>query len=235
MQTTLSECAGAAGFPLSQEQLGQFSDFAELLSQWNEKMNLTAITDPFEVAVKHFADSLYGLKFLEDGFRVIDVGTGAGFPAIPLKIARPSLSFTLLDALNKRLTFLNAAISSLGLSGVETLHARAEEGAAKKSPLREGFDAAVSRAVSRLNVLAEYCLPYVKVGGLFLAYKGGGAEEELAEAENAIALLGGRTTEVYRYTIPMTDIVHSIVVVEKVQPTPETYPRQQGKISKQPL
>lgn len=235
IQTTLSKCAAAAGFSLSEEQLSQFSVYADMLLDWNEKMNLTAITDPFEIAVKHFADSLYGLQFLGKNDRIIDVGTGAGFPGIPLKIARPELSCTLLDSLNKRLRFLDAVVSELKLSDTETIHSRAEDGAAKKSPLREGFDVCVSRAVSQLNVLSEYCLPYVKTGGLFLAYKGGGINEELDEAMNAIKTLGGEIDRVFRYTIPETDIAHSIVVIRKTRPTPPKFPRLQGKIAKQPL
>ncbi len=235
IQTTLSKCAADAGFSLSEEQLSSFSVYADMLRDWNQKMNLTAITQDFEVATKHFADSLFGLKFIGENARVIDVGTGAGFPGIPLKIARPEISLTLLDSLNKRLTFLKAVIAELKLSGVETIHSRAEDGAAKKSPLREKFDVCVSRAVSQLNVLAEYCLPYVKVGGVFLAYKGGEVDEELRTASNAVMLLGGKFEDVFRYSIPQTDITHSIVAVRKVCPTPEKFPRLQGKISKQPL
>lgn len=235
IRTTLSKCAKTAGYPLSEEQLSQFSDYADMLSEWNQKMNLTAITEPFEVAAKHFADSLFGLSFIGEHASVIDVGTGAGFPGIPLKIAHPGISLTLLDSLNKRLTFLNAVVAELKLSDTTTIHSRAEDGAAKKSLLRERFDVSVSRAVSQLNVLSEYCLPYVKVGGVFLAYKGGDVEEELDAAKNAISLLGGEINDVFRYTIPQTDIAHSIIVIKKMRPTPEKYPRLQGKISKQPL
>lgn len=235
MQTTLSKCADLAGFSLSKAQLAQFSTYADLLLEWNCKMNLTAITEPFEVATKHFVDSLYGMAFIKEKAKVIDVGTGAGFPGIPLKIARPDISLTLLDSLNKRLNFLGAVTSALSLTDTKTVHSRAEDGAAKQKPLREQFDISVSRAVSRLNVLAEYCLPYVKVGGIFLAYKGGDASEELEEANNAIHVLGGAVSDVFTYTIPQTDITHSIIAIEKVAPTPEQYPRLQGKITKKPL
>lgn len=235
MQTTLSKCADFAGFSLSKAQLAQFSAYADLLLEWNCKMNLTAITELFEVATKHFVDSLYGMAFIKEKAKVIDVGTGAGFPGIPLKIARPDISLTLLDSLNKRLTFLDAVTSALSLTGTKTVHSRAEDGAARGKPLREQFDISVSRAVSRLNVLAEYCLPYVKVGGMFLAYKGGDASEELEEARNAIKILGGAVSDVFTYTIPQTDITHSIIAIEKVAPTPEQYPRLQGKITKKPL
>ena len=235
MQTTLSKCADLAGFSLSKAQLAQFSTYADLLLEWNSKMNLTAITEPFEVATKHFVDSLYGMAFIKEKAKVIDVGTGAGFPGLPLKIARPDISLTLLDSLNKRLTFLDAVTSALSLTDTKTVHSRAEDGAARGKPLREQFDISVSRAVSRLNVLTEYCLPYVKVGGMFLTYKGGDASEELEEASNAINILGGVVSDVFTYTIPQTDITHSIIAIEKVAPTPEQYPRLQGKITKKPL
>lgn len=235
MIQNLSDCAKTAGFPLFENQLEQFNTYAKLLLEWNKKMNLTAITKPEEIVTKHFVDSLYGLPFLKNGDRLIDVGTGAGFPGIPLKIARPDLSLTLLDSLNKRLTFLNEVIGALGLSDTKTVHARAEEGAKAKSPLRESFDCATARAVASLSILSEYCLPYVKVGGVFLAYKGGDIEEELASSKNAICTLGGEIAEVSKHTIPDTDITHSIVVVQKTKSTLDIYPRQNGKISKKPL
>ena len=235
MIPNLSDYAKKAGFPLYDSQVLQFNRYAELLLSWNEKMNLTAITEPDEIISKHFADSLYGLPYLSAGDRIIDVGTGAGFPGIPLKIARPDLSLTLLDSLNKRLTFLQEVVSSLKLSDVKTVHARAEEGAKKPSPLREQFDAATARAVANLGVLAEYCLPYVKVGGVFLAYKGGEVEDEAKNAKNAIATLGGELSEIAKYTLPDTDITHSVVVIKKIKPTADIYPRQNGKITKKPL
>ncbi len=231
----LSDCAKSAGFDLATTQLSQLARYGELLVEWNEKMNLTAITEPYDIVTKHFIDSLYGLSYLPSGGSLIDVGTGAGFPGIPLKIARPDISLTLLDSLNKRLTFLNEVVHELSLPDVKTVHARAEEGAVKKSPLREFFDVATSRAVAQLNALAEYCLPYVKVGGVFLAYKGGDVEEECKNAKNAIKTLGGDIREILPYTIPTTDITHTLVVIEKVKETADIYPRQQGKISKKPL
>ena len=225
----------AAGFELAAPQLEQFRQYADLLVEWNKKMNLTAITEPGEIITKHFIDSLYGLPYLPNGGTLIDVGTGAGFPGIPLKIARPDLSLTLLDSLNKRLTFLNEVIRELALPDVKTVHTRAEEGAVKKSPLREKFDVATSRAVAQLNALAEYCLPYVKVGGVFLAYKGGDVEEECKNAKNAVKTLGGDIRDIVSYTIPTTDITHTLVVIEKIKETADIYPRQQGKISKKPL
>jgi len=211
----LSDCAISAEISLTNAQLLQFELYAKQLLEWNEKMNLTAITAPCDIATKHFIDSLYGLAFIAPDSKVIDVGTGAGFPGVPLKIARPDIRLTLLDSLNKRLNFLNAVTDTLKLTAVQTVHARAEDGASKKGKLREQFDVATSRAVSQLNVLAEYCLPYVRLGGRFLAYKGGDIKDELGVAKNAIKTLGGEVEEIFSYTIPNTDIHHSIVVIKK--------------------
>ncbi len=231
----LSDIISDTSFNLTQNQLEQFDLYKDLLLEWNEKMNLTAITEPKEIASKHFADSLYGLDFINNAKTLIDVGTGAGFPGIPLKIAKPELSLTLLDSLNKRLNFLKEIKNRLSLSDVTLVHSRAEDGAKVTSLLRENFDVAVSRAVANLSVLAEYCLPYVKKGGVFLAYKGGDFEEELSNAANAIELLGGKVDDVFKYTIPKTDITHSIIVIKKIKCTPDIYPRLQGKIQKKPL
>lgn len=231
----LSDLAIEAGFSLDNTQLTQFDNYKNLLVEWNKKMNLTAITEEQEVATKHFIDSLYGLKFLKNAKTLIDVGTGAGFPGLPLKIANPSVSLTLLDSLNKRLNFLTEVTNRIGLSDVTTVHSRAEDGASVGSPLRESFDVAVSRAVARFSVLTEYCLPYVKCGGVFLAYKGGDVEDELAESQNAVETLGGEVNGIFKYTIPKTDITHSIVVIKKIKQTPDKYPRQGGKIQKKPL
>jgi len=235
MTNFLYNTANAAGFCLDDAQLNQFAVYSTLLRQWNEKMNLTAITEPDEIVLKHFVDSLYGIKFLSNAKTLIDVGTGAGFPGVPLKIAKPELSLTLLDSLNKRLTFLEEVKNQLKLSDVTCVHSRAEDGAKSGSELRESFDAAVSRAVANLSCLCEYCLPYVKIGGVFLAYKGPGVTEELAEAQNAIEILGGEVMGVFEYTLPDTDITHSVAVIKKVKSTPEKYPRLQGKIQKKPL
>jgi len=235
MTNFLYNTAQKAGFSLDDGQLNQFLVYSDLLRQWNEKMNLTAIVEPDEIVLKHFVDSLYGLKFLDNAKNIIDVGTGAGFPGVPLKIAKPDVSLTLLDSLNKRLTFLEEVKKQLKLSDVTCVHSRAEDGAKAGFRLRESFDAAVSRAVANLSCLCEYCMPYVKVGGVFLAYKGPGVTEELAEAQNAIEILGGEVMGVFEYTLPDTDITHSVAVIKKIKPTPEKYPRLQGKIQKKPL
>ena len=220
---------------LSEEQLDQLQKYFELLVSWNEKINLTAITEPNEVAVKHFADSLSVFNYVDfqKGASVIDVGTGAGFPGLVLKIARPDIKLTLLDSLNKRLKFLDEVLNTLGLEA-ELVHARAEEGG-QIIDLRECYDFAVSRAVARLNVLCEYCLPYVRLSGKFIAFKGGEADEEIKSASKAIQALGGKKTDVYGFELPENSGSRTLVVIEKVQPTPDKYPRQNGKIKAKPL
>ena len=209
--------------------------YFKLLVEWNEKMNLTAITDEHGVAVKHFADSLTLFNFVDvkKNASIIDVGTGAGFPGVVLKIARPDIKLTLLDSLNKRLTFLDTVLNDIGLDS-ELVHSRAEEGG-KNKLYREKFDIAVSRAVARLNVLCEYCLPYVKVGGLFAAMKGPNADEELNGAENALKLLGGKVEKVHKFNLPCDEGERTIIVIKKVKPTPKQYPRISCKIKSQPL
>ena len=206
--------------------------YAQLLVEWNEKMNLTAITEPREIVLKHFVDSLLLLK--EADFRekrVVDIGCGGGFPGVPLKIGCPQMDLTLLDSLGKRMRWLEETLPILGVSA-ECVTARAEEEAARR---REGYDFAVSRAVARLNVLAELCLPYVKVGGFFLSMKGPDCEEEISAAARGIQILGGTLRPSYDYTIPGTDVHHRIVVVEKTAPTPSAYPRRWAKMQKAPL
>ncbi len=235
MSHLLYDTVKKMNYELTDDMISKFSLYENLLVEWNEKMNLTAITEHNEVVIKHFADSLFGLKFIKNSSSVIDVGTGAGFPGLPLKIARPDIKLTLLDSLNKRLNFLTEVKNLLNLSDVTCIHSRAEDGGKSGSSLRESFDVATSRAVANLSVLCEYCLPYVKRGGIFLAYKGSDVDEELANAQNAIETLGGEVTGVYQYNIPDTDINHSVVVITKVRNTPEKYPRLQGKIQKKPL
>lgn len=220
---------------LSDEQLNQLESYYKLLVSWNERMNLTAITEPKDVAIKHFADSLSVLSFVDvpNGASVIDVGTGAGFPGLVLKIARPDIKLTLLDSLKKRLTFLEDVLNNLGLDA-QLIHSRAEEGG-QSIDLRECYDFAVSRAVAQLNVLCEYCLPYVRLSGSFIAFKGGESDEEIKNASKAIQTLGGKKTDVYKFDLPENSGSRTLVIIEKVQPTPDKYPRQNGKIKAKPL
>ena len=226
------------GITLSEQQLEQFYRYYKLLVEWNKVMNLTGITELEEVVSKHFIDSLALVKAvpLQDGRKVsgIDVGTGAGFPGIPLKIAFPNLKITLLDSLNKRLNFLNQVIEQLGLENITTVHFRAEDGA-RKAELREQFDCVVSRAVANMSTLCEYCLPYVKVGGCFVAYKSGNAEEEIDKAKKAVHLLGGVKENAIYFDLPDSYIGRSLVIVKKKEPTSKKYPRKAGLPSKEPL
>lgn len=230
----LTAQAKALGIKIKAEQAERFQTYLELLLDWNEKLNLTAITDPMEVAEKHFLDSLTLLAHckIKEGARLIDVGTGAGFPGVPLKILRPDLDLTLLDGTNKRLNFLGEVCGALGIQA-RRLHRRAEE-AGRDPKLRESFDIAVARAVAPLNVLAEYCLPLVKMKGFFLAMKGPGAGEELAQAERALELLGGTEIDAIPLTLP-TAGERSIVSVRKLAFTPKEYPRHGNTIIKHPL
>ena len=207
--------------------------FADLLLEKNQVMNLTAITEPEAVATLHLLDSLSVWQAADlAGKSLIDVGTGAGFPGLPLRLAHPEIRLTLLDSLNKRVEFLREVCSQLGLADVKCVHGRAEEFAAGH---REQFDGAVSRAVADLRVLSELCLPLVKVGGVFLSMKSTDCEEELNAAKGAIRALGGRTERVVDYPIPATDVVHRIIVIRKLSPTPARYPRRFAQIKKQPL
>ena len=207
--------------------------FSALLLEKNQVMNLTAITDPIAVAQLHLLDSAALLQFLDlSGKRVVDVGTGAGFPGMPLRILKDDFDLTLLDSLGKRVNWLQAVCDELQLRRVACVHARAEEFAMQH---REQFDVAVSRAVAQLSILSELCLPLVKVGGQFIAMKSVDTEEEITAAKNAIKTLGGRIARVEDYTIPTSDIVHRLVIVEKVSPTPRVYPRAFAKIKKSPL
>lgn len=236
LEELLFKSCGKIDVKLDEKQIGQFMAYKDLLLEWNEKMNLTAITDEREIMLKHFADCLMLCPETDalGGKTVIDVGTGAGFPGVPLKIARPELEVTLLDSLNKRITFLNEVVSGLGLEKVKCLHLRAEDGGADKN-LREKFDFCVSRAVADLSVLSEYCLPFVKVGGYFISMKGPDVSEEIERAKKAVKILGGSIEEVKKTAIPGTDIVHSLVIIKKAKPTPPKYPRKAGKAKKEPI
>lgn len=220
---------------LDETQLSQLERYFELLVEWNEKINLTAITDPQGVAVKHFADSLTFFNYVDvpQNSSIIDVGTGAGFPGIVLKIARPDIKLTLLDSLKKRLTFLETVLSELGLEA-ELIHSRAEDGA-NDIDLRESFDFAVSRAVAQLNVLSEYCLPYVRLAGNFVALKGPDADNEIANAKRALQCLGGKLKSTHKFALNLDGGDRTILVIEKNSPTTEKYPRNSGKIKSSPL
>jgi len=222
------------GLEPDQKAIERINLYGNLLLEWNEKINLTAITEPEEVVVKHFYDCLLFLKNVDlpTGASVIDVGTGAGFPGIVLKIARPDIKLTLLDSLNKRINFLNEVLKALNLEA-ETIHARAEEGGQNKL-LREKFDFATARAVARLNVLSEYCMPFVKVGGHFVALKGPAAKQEAEEAQKAISLLGGEKPKIICENLT-EDEQRCFCIIKKISQTPTKYPRNSAKISKQPL
>ena len=224
------------GIELTDRQIEKFLLYYEMLIEWNGFMNLTAITEYDEVMKKHFIDSLSLIKAydLSQERKVIDIGTGAGFPGLVLKIAFPQLEITLLDSLNKRIQFLDAVIQNLSLTSVETVHGRAED-YAKPGKLRECFDLAVSRAVSNLSTLSEYCLPFVKQGGYFISYKSEKISEEAEAAQNAIVLLGGKIQKQVDFTLPDSDIYRNFLLIEKISGTPKKYPRKAGLPSKEPL
>jgi 16S rRNA (guanine527-N7)-methyltransferase len=203
---------------------------------WNERVNLTAITDEKEIFIKHFLDSATCISsgYIKSGMKIIDVGTGAGFPGVPVKILMDGLSMTLLDSLNKRVIYLNEVIKKLSLKDTAAVHARAEEAGSSKAH-REGYDIVLSRAVASMNVLCEYCMPFTKVGGYFLCQKGPDVKDELEEAGTAIKTLGGAVREVKEYRLPFSEIKHNIIIIEKVTATPTKYPRKPGKPAANPI
>ncbi len=222
-------------FKFNESQISQLEVYYNLLIEWNKKMNLTAITDSQGVAVKHFADSVSVLNYVDipHNSSIIDVGTGAGFPGVVLKIARPDIKLTLLDSLNKRLVFLRNVLDEINLSS-DLIHSRAEDGG-RDNELRESFDYAVSRAVANMNVLCEYCLPYVRIGGSFFAFKGRGAEAEISAAKSAVNTLGGKITDSFKFALPFEGGERTIVRIKKITETPNRYPRNAGKIKSSPL
>ena len=226
----------ALGIEISDKQAKQFYQYYELLVEWNSFMNLTGITEFEEVVQKHFVDSLSIVvaKDMSGVDSLIDVGTGAGFPGLPIKIAFPHIKVTLLDSLNKRIQFLNEVIRVTGLTGIDTIHGRAED-FAKPGKKREIYDICVSRAVANLAVLSEYCLPYVKLGGEFIPYKSGEIKVELEEAKAAVFLLGGKIEDCKNFELPDSDIHRSLVIIKKVNGTPKKYPRKSGLPTKDPL
>ena len=226
----------AEGIKITDVQCDKLYRFYEMVIEKNKVMNLTAITDYEEFVIKHFVDSLMIAKVMDmtGAMTVLDIGTGAGFPGVPVKIVYPETTVLLLDSLNKRLNFLNEVIEELGLKDITTIHSRAEELQAK-GEYRESFDLCVSRAVAAMPTLSEYCLPYVKLGGKFIAYKAVGADEEIEASKTAIRVLGGEIKETAHFTIKDTDYTRVLISIEKIKNTPKKYPRPGGKPGKNPL
>ena len=224
----------ALGITLSEMQLKQFYTYMNLLIDWNKKINLTAIVEPNEIILKHFVDSLTILKYISDGTKIIDVGTGAGFPGIPLKIAKPSIEIVLLDSLQKRINFLEEVIKQLHIEKIKTIHSRVED-FGKDQKYREKFDMATSRAVANLSTLSEYLLPLVKVGGKVISMKGSFIGEELENSKNALNILGGKIEKIEKLNLPNSDMNRNILIINKIKNTPNKYPRKAGEPSKKPL
>lgn len=228
------EKASTMGVRFSVEQMDKFYKYMNLLIEWNEKINLTAIIEPNEIILKHFIDSITILKDIKDGSIVVDVGTGAGFPGIPLSIMNPTLKITLVDSLNKRLIFLQEVINELDLKNVELVHARAEEFGRNKK-YREKFDVATSRAVANLATLSEYLLPLVKINGKAISMKAGNASQEIEDAKKAIKTLGGNINNIEEFNLPQSDIGRTIIIIDKISGTPGKYPRKPGTPAKEPI
>jgi 16S rRNA (guanine527-N7)-methyltransferase len=227
---------GAKGISLSSQQLQQYETYYSTLVEWNEKMNLTAITDKPEVYLKHFYDSITAAFYFnfKQSIHICDVGAGAGFPSLPIKIAFPELHVTIVDSLNKRIGFLEHLSNKLGLENVQFIHDRAETFGQKKEH-REAYDVVTARAVARLSVLSELCLPLVKVGGTFVAMKGASAKEELDAGKKAIAVLGGKLNQSYSFTLPQEESERNILIINKEKATPKKYPRKPGTPNKTPI
>lgn len=232
----MKEASLEVGLDLTEKQYNQFIAYMKLLQEWNEKINLTAITEDEEVIKKHFIDCIKAFKSnaVKNAKSAIDVGTGAGFPGLPIAIMNPDVNVTLLDSLNKRINFLNTVIAQLGLKNVKTIHSRAEDGA-RNPEFREKFDIATSRAVANMAVLSELCMPYVKVNGYFVALKGPAIEEELKEGQKAINTLGGKLENIIEVNIEESDLKHNIVEIKKISKCPKAYPRKAGTVNKKPI
>ena len=231
---TITFLAKEIDIGFNEEQIEKFYKYMQLLLEWNEKINLTAITDPKEIILKHFIDSLTILKYIKKGAKVIDVGTGAGFPGIPLKILRDDINLTLLDSLNKRINFLKLVIDELKLKNVDTIHGRAEE-IGKNKRYRESFDISFSRAVANLSTLSEYLIPLVKIGGISISMKGSEIKEEIEKSKKAITLLGGNINKIDFFELPQSDIKRNLIIIEKERSTPAKFPRKPGLPSKEPI
>lgn len=236
MESILKDSCYKLNLNIDEFQINQFMLYKQILLEWNKKINLTAITDEKEIIIKHFVDclSILSVYNIDSNLKVIDIGTGAGFPGVPLKILCPNISLTLIDSLNKRISFLNELVGQLNLQNVTCIHSRAED-IAKNELYREVYNLAVSRAVANLAVLAEYCLPFVKVGGHFISLKGPDIEAELNQSKLAIKTLGGEIEELKKLNLPYSDIFHSLIIIKKVRQTSKQYPRKSGIISKNPI
>ncbi len=230
----LIEKAKKVNIEIDNKKEEQFYNYMKLLLEWNEKINLTAITEQNDIILKHFIDSITINKYIEQSNSIIDIGTGAGFPGIPLKIMNQNKKITLVDSLNKRINFLNEVCKEISLENIQCIHARAEE-LASDLEYRENYETVVSRAVARLNVLIEYMLPFVKKGGLCICMKGPNIDGELEDAKNAIKVLGGKIKSVESFFLPDSDIERNVIIIEKVAETPKKYPRKAGLPSKQPI
>lgn len=231
----LKRCLDEWNIDIDDDALILFSKYRDMLLSWNEKMNLTSITNRDEIVIKHFVDSIAILRFIDPSDKMIlDVGTGAGFPGIPIKIMCPDSSVVLLDSLNKRIGFLDEVISTLGLTGISTVHSRAED-LAHDDGFRERFDIVSSRAVAQLNILSEYCLPFVNINGYFISYKGANISEELDGSTKAVGLLGGSAEKVESFSLPYSDSERSLIFIKKTAKTPERFPRKAGTPLKKPL
>ncbi len=228
----LKEKSKSINIQLEDKQIEKFYNYMNLLLERNEKMNLTAITEPKEVILKHFIDSATIIKYIENGMQIVDVGTGAGFPGIPLNIINSEASYTLVDSLNKRINFLDEVINSLQLNNINTIHSRIEEFGRDN---KESFDIATSRAVASLNILLEYLLPLVKIGGICICMKGSNVKEEIENSKKALDVLGGRIEKIEEIILPNSDIRRSIIIVRKVNATPKKFPRKPGMATKEPM